>query len=482
MKIIKYLITIIGISISQTSSAQLEPSSNKTNYPKQPYLIFNFKNSDCQNCSIIAYNKLNQIKTKSKIVVVFEDSTLENIFYKVKHNNSGCLLYFDSLFSKAISIGNHNSFSIVTNNKVTNYYINEISDSLIKYINNDLLNPLKQSEFDYKNSNLKSINLKSIKNESLFLVNNSFGIMDYTNQYCTIYEDTFKSVIPTLNNSTYKEMRNIFTRNSPNQLTDSLHDILISQTGFSKYLVKNISFFNEICLGLTINMLTQKKSTDSSLNLAMQGYTLIASGHKGKNNELLNIDSYNKYYPLVNIEKQDKKMYPTLTYGFVKNNETIYCPYIEYIDTTSTLKLVAQKFDSNKAEVISVYNLNFWEKHKDERIIFKLDSLYNPYILYLNSKIIETPASNQLVELNKGNINEKSVELIDFKIITNNTVKVLLISNGVIYESTIDLKTSKVLNTEIICYSNLNIAKYFKNNIYSLNQFNNDLIIQRVRK
>jgi hypothetical protein len=110
-------------------------------------------------------------------------------------------------FSKAISIGNQNSFSIVENNKVTNYYINEISDSLIKYINNDLLNPLKQSEFDNKNSNLKSIKIKSIKNESLFLDNNSFGIIDYTNQHCNVYDDTFKSLIPTLNNRTYKEIR-----------------------------------------------------------------------------------------------------------------------------------------------------------------------------------------------------------------------------------------------------------------------------------
>ena len=481
MKILKNILTIVGISLFQTTYAQLDLGINKTNLPKQPYLIFNFKNSDCQNCSIIAINKINQIKNKSKIVVVFEDSTQENIINKIQQNNSGYLLYFDSLFSKTISVGNQNSFSIVNKNNAIKYKINDINDSLLKYLNNDLLNPAKQLEFDSNDSKLKSIKLKSIKNESLFFANGTFGIMDYKNQYCNIYENGFKSLIPELNNITYKDMRSIFTSSLPSQLTDSMHDILMSQTGFSKFLVKNISYHNENCLGLTINMLNQKKSTDSALNLSMQGYSMIASANIIKTDKLLNIDSYKKYYPLVNFDIENKKMYPTLTYGFVKNGELVYCPYIEYIDTFSTLKLVTQKFNNDKAEIVSIYNLNYWQKHKDERIIFKLDSMNNPYVLYLNSKLIEIPYLNKLVNIKIEEMDEKSIELIDFKIINSNKIMFLHLFNSAIYESTIDLNTSEVISTEIVCYSNLNIAKYFNGNLYSLNQYDNNLIIQRIK-
>lgn len=439
----------------------------------KPYVVFNFKSSDCINCSIIAVNKINNIRNKKRIIILFESSTMKYFENKYALKLNGCKIIYDSLFSYSLCNSSFNTLSLVTESDTKLYHITDLNANVTDSINNILDSSRNYSDLARKDSiTTKLVESFNFNNKSLFTFKGGFGLFDYRMQQGFIEKNKIRSKIePALSSAYIKKLRSKVL-DKKFSIKDSVQDVLLEQTGFPTFQIKGLFFDDIMAIGININTLTNKSPTaDTNLNLKLQSNLVIATTEKMDTSEIFNFDHYQIIYPLNIIEVGSKKFYPTLSHGFAITRNHIYVPYNEYISGSNQNSihhiLGILNYKDSSATLMDTIGLKYWDDNPTERIAIKLDTFQNAIIGYLNSKNIYFHRNKRQIVLNEMEDDSqilKNGELMDFKVIQG-ALKVLINSNHKITEYTIDIVSEKIISLNALAPSNIVFAKYHSNKI-----------------
>jgi hypothetical protein len=499
-----YLKTLLLLFIVNNLNAQNtnENSLLEYKFPEKPFIVVNIKSNDCMTCWGLSTNLIDKIKTKDKLIILFDDQTMSLYVEKNKNKFEGLNIIYDNDLSKKFSIESKSSVSVVTKKNTNNIYLSNINDSIVDSINNILQN----IEIDNKISNIEKY--KGVKfDNSNFIYDRNSSIL-FNNKYQIGFYSTNDNIVydyiePKYSNKTTNLLnRFIKLKNETSYVSDSVRELILNKVGMPNINIKNLEFNEKIAIGLKLNTVINKSDPlDTNLNFSVISKYFIAINTSQILNTL-NVDSYSHYYLIDTFYHIDKYLAPISTFGFQLIKNKLFIPFMDYVSGTDKEKhyLVEFTIDSlknNKLEKTNIFPLTDFDNKSTEDILLRVDENYTPFVIYKNQRLIyncKTEKSISINKLNNFDQNDSTIFIYDFKV-KNNEINILFHKGfDTLYKSIYLTKTQKKVLKNYKLEPNTKGAKFndYNNKIslyitkekipfynFKLINFNNEFEIQR---